>query len=75
MRKIEPNGIYDQFDFDIPIGTNGDSMDRIMVRLEEMVQSVKIIEQALAKLPPGEVKGKVPRVIKPEARGSSVSPH
>lgn len=67
LRKIEPDGIYDQFDFDVPTGKNGDSMDRIMVRVEEMVQSVRIIEQALAKLPAGEVKGKVPRIIKPEA--------
>ncbi len=53
MRKIEPYEIYDRFDFEIPIGTNGDALDRYRVRLEEMEQSCRIIEQALDKMPGG----------------------
>lgn len=66
IRKDEPYGIYDRFDFDIPTGTNGDSWDRWNVRLEEIRQSGRIIEQALKDMPDGEIKAKVPRVIKPE---------
>ena len=46
---------YDEFDFEVPIGENGDSFDRIMVRFEEMFQSIRIIEQALDKMPGGPV--------------------
>lgn len=53
MRKIEPYEIYEQFDFEIPIGSNGDALDRYRVRLEEMEQSCRIIEQALDKMPGG----------------------
>jgi NADH-quinone oxidoreductase subunit D len=53
MRKIEPYEIYDRFDFEIPVGMNGDALDRYRVRLEEMEQSCRIIDQALEKLPSG----------------------
>ncbi|MEX1195439.1 MAG: NADH-quinone oxidoreductase subunit D [Dehalococcoidia bacterium] len=53
IRKTEPYSIYDRFDFDIPVGTEGDVLDRMMIRLEEMKQSVRIIEQALRDLPQG----------------------
>ncbi|NLI83104.1 MAG: NADH-quinone oxidoreductase subunit D [Deltaproteobacteria bacterium] len=53
MRKVEPYEIYDQFDFEIPVGTNGDALDRYNVRLEEMEQSCRIIEQALDRMPKG----------------------
>jgi len=66
IRKAEPYGIYDRFDFDLPLGEVGDNWDRLIVRMEEMVQSVRIIEQALKRLPEGEIKAKVPRLIKPE---------
>lgn len=66
IRKAEPYGIYDRFDFDLPLGKTGDNWDRLMVRMEEMVQSIRIIEQALKQLPEGEIKAKVPRLIKPE---------
>lgn len=68
LRKVRPYGIYDRFDFDVPLGENGDCFDRFLCRLEEMRQSQRIIEQALAQLaeiPPGPVIGKVPKVIKP----------
>lgn len=55
LRKNEPYLVYPEFDFDIPIGTTGDVYDRYLVRVEEMRQSVRIIEQALAKIPGGPV--------------------
>lgn len=66
IRKAEPYGIYDRFDFSIPIGAKGDALDRWNVRLEEIRQSALIIKQALQDLPEGEFKAKVPKVIKPE---------
>ena len=53
VRKAFPHLIYDQLDFDIPYGENGDNYDRYLVRMEEMEQSAYIIEQALAKMPKG----------------------
>ncbi|MFP5212211.1 MAG: NADH-quinone oxidoreductase subunit D [Acidobacteriota bacterium] len=53
VRKTEPYEIYDRFDFDIPVGEKGDALDRYKVRLEEMEQSCRIIEQALDQLPGG----------------------
>jgi NADH-quinone oxidoreductase subunit C/D len=55
IRKDHPYSGYEQYDFDVPIGTVGDSYDRYLVRMEEMRQSLRIIEQALAKLPNGPV--------------------
>ncbi|MDI6858158.1 MAG: NADH-quinone oxidoreductase subunit D [Dehalococcoidia bacterium] len=51
LRREEPYSIYDRFDFDIPIGTRGDSYDRYLVRMEEMRQSLRIVEQALEQMP------------------------
>ena len=53
IRKSEPFSVYPQFDFEIPIGEKGDVYDRYIVRLREMEQSLRIIEQALDKLPSG----------------------
>lgn len=55
IRKAEPYSIYDRFDFDIPTGTQGDVFDRLMVRFEEMRQSVRIVEQALEQMPEGPI--------------------
>ncbi|MBC7075314.1 MAG: NADH-quinone oxidoreductase subunit D [Syntrophomonadaceae bacterium] len=66
LRKADPYGIYDRFDFDIPTGSNGDSWDRWVVRIREIEESAKIIAQALQDMPEGEVKGKVPRLLKAE---------
>lgn len=55
VRKANPYLDYDRYDFDIPIGTVGDSYDRYLVRMEEMRQSVSILRQAIAKLPDGPV--------------------
>jgi NADH-quinone oxidoreductase subunit D len=66
VRKMEPYEIYDRFDFDIPTGSNGDALDRYKVRLEEMEQSLRIIEQALDQLPGGEYLNKsAPKNVKP----------
>jgi len=64
VRKIEPYSVYPELDFDIPVFPECDCMARYLVRMEEMAQSLRIIEQALAKLPEGPVMGKVPRLIK-----------
>jgi NADH-quinone oxidoreductase subunit C/D len=55
VRKDHPYSGYEQYDFDVPVGTAGDSFDRYLVRMEEMRQSLRIVEQALAKLPGGPV--------------------
>ena len=65
LRKADPYSIYDRFNFDIPTGTNGDNYDRYRVKIEEMRQSVCIIEQAMEQLPQGEVRTKVPLQLKP----------
>jgi NADH-quinone oxidoreductase subunit D len=67
VRKDEPYAAYAEMEFDVPVGTSGDTYDRYLVRLEEMRQSVRIIRQAIEGLPEGPVMGKVPRLIKPPA--------
>jgi NADH-quinone oxidoreductase subunit D len=64
IRKNEPYSIYPEFDFEVPVGTTGDSLDRYQVRVAEMEQSLRIIEQALDRLPEGPFKGKTPKKIK-----------
>jgi NADH-quinone oxidoreductase subunit D len=65
IRKAQPYSAYSDFNFEIPIGENGDTYDRYLVRMEEMKQSAIIIEQALDGLPEGPVMAKVPKIIKP----------
>jgi NADH-quinone oxidoreductase subunit D len=67
IRKDQPYAAYADFEFDVPIGTAGDTYDRYLIRIEEFYQSVRIIRQALAGLPEGPILGKVPRLIKPPA--------
>jgi NADH dehydrogenase I D subunit len=55
IRKDHPYSGYEQYDFDVPVGAVGDSYDRYLVRMEETRQSLRIVEQALAKLPKGPV--------------------
>jgi NADH-quinone oxidoreductase subunit C/D len=55
IRKDHPYSGYEQYDFDVPVGTVGDCFDRYLVRMEEMRQSMRIVEQALARLPSGPV--------------------
>jgi len=65
VRKATPYLVYDRFDFDIPVGSNGDNYDRYLVRMEEMHQSMRIVEQALAQLPDGPVNNPDFNVILP----------
>ncbi len=65
VRKAYPYYFYDEFEWDIPIGTKGDTYDRYQVRMEEMRQSLKIVKQALKKLEPGPVMVDDPRIALP----------
>jgi NADH-quinone oxidoreductase subunit D len=65
VRKDFPYLDYETYDFDVAVGTNGDVYDRYLVRLEEMRQSVRILEQAVARLPDGPVNVDDPRLILP----------
>ena len=67
VRKDEPYAAYDEFDFNIPIGTNGDTYDRYLIRMDEFRESIRIIRQAIEGLPEGPFVGKVPRLLKPPA--------
>ena len=65
LRKSQPYECYDQFDFDIPIGKNGDCYDRYLCRIEEMRESVKIINQCLSSMPKGPVKSMNNKITPP----------
>jgi NADH-quinone oxidoreductase subunit D len=67
VRKAVPYAAYAQFEFDVPLGKNGDTYDRYLVRMEEMRQSCRILEQAQGALPDGPVRAKVAKYIKPPA--------
>jgi NADH-quinone oxidoreductase subunit D len=68
LRRAEPYGIYDRFDFDIPTSTNGDILDRFLIRVAEMRESCKIIEQAIEQLPDGPIMPLKPKKkFKPKA--------
>lgn len=56
LRKSQPYEIYDQLDFDIPIGQNGDCYDRYLVRMAEIRQSVSLVKQCIEKMPGGPIK-------------------
>lgn len=66
VRKAEPYCGYDQYDFEIPVGANGDNYDRFVVRIEEMRQSFRIIEQAARRLPDGPYRLEIPEVTLPD---------
>lgn len=65
IRKAFPYSGYEQFDFDIPVGTNGDVYDRYLVRMLEMEQSLKIVNQALEGMPAGAYRVSDPKVAPP----------
>ena len=66
VRKTNPYLVYDQFDFDVPLGTKGDNYDRFVCRIQEIEQSMKIVEQALKNLPVGPVWIEDPTFVLPE---------
>ena len=65
VRKDHPYLVYDRFDFDVPVGSVGDNFDRYAVRVEEMLQSMRILDQALEKIPAGPVMLADPRIALP----------
>ena len=65
LRKKQPYEAYSKFQFDIPTGLNGDTYDRYLVRIQEMRQAVRILQQAIEDIPSGPIMAKVPKVIKP----------
>ncbi len=69
IRKNKPYECYDEFDFDIPLGTNGDSYDRTIVRIRENLESLKIIEQITNGIPSGDLSSRKPiksaKLLKP----------
>ncbi len=64
LRKAMPYEAYPEVEFDVPVGKNGDTYDRYLVRMEEMRQANRILEQCLEKLPEGPIMAKRPRVMK-----------
>jgi len=65
LRKAMPYSAYDQFEFEVPVGTTGDVFDRYMVRMAEIRESVKIIEQALARIPSGPFRSSNRKFVPP----------
>jgi NADH-quinone oxidoreductase subunit D len=65
LRKKQPYEAYSKFQFDVPTGLNGDTYERYLVRIQEMRQSVRILQQAVEDIPSGPIMAKVPKVIKP----------
>ena len=73
LRKAQSYEVYDELDFDIPVGKHGDCYDRYVCRLEEMLQSAHIIEQCIEKMPEGPVMSEDPVIAPPlraEMKGS-----
>lgn len=72
-RRAEPYGVYDRFDFDIPVGSSNDCLGRYLLRLEEICQSLKILEQALEQIPKGLIRHpKAPKATWKLPAGESV---
>jgi len=65
LRKAHPYLVYDQLQFDVPVGTTGDSYDRYLVRMEEMRQSARILRQCLDKLPTGPINVADMKIVLP----------
>jgi NADH-quinone oxidoreductase subunit D len=68
LRRAAPYLHYDRVEFEVPVGSAGDNLDRFRVRFEEIVQSLSIVEQALAQLPPGPIAVDDPRIVLPDKR-------
>jgi NADH-quinone oxidoreductase subunit D len=67
LRKAQPYDVYDRMEFDIPVGTRGDCYDRMMVRVEEVRQSARIMKQCLAQMPEGPMHERRPQGRPPSA--------
>jgi NADH-quinone oxidoreductase subunit D len=66
LRKSQPYDVYDRMDFDVPVGTKGDCYDRFMVRVEEVRQSARIMQQCLAEMPDGPVASTDRKIVPPK---------
>ncbi|MBM3579911.1 MAG: NADH-quinone oxidoreductase subunit D [Alphaproteobacteria bacterium] len=66
LRKSQPYEVYSQLDFDVPVGKNGDSYDRYLIRVQEMRESVKLIKQCIEKMPSGAVVVDDPKIAPPK---------
>ena len=73
VRLREPYSIYPELDFEIPVEQTGDCLARYRVRLQEIEESLNIIEQAIAGIPEGPIRSKVPKLIKPPEGEASMS--
>jgi NADH-quinone oxidoreductase subunit D len=73
LRKAQPYSGYEKYDFEIPTRENGDTYDRYVVRMQEMRQAARIIEQAVENIPEGPIMGKVGKVLKPPVGEAYVS--
>ncbi|GIS68599.1 MAG: NADH-quinone oxidoreductase subunit D 1 [Chloroflexota bacterium] len=67
LRKAEPHEVYDRLDFDVPIGSVGDTFDRYYVRVQEMRQSLRIVQQCVEQIEPGPVRSETPYFIRPDS--------
>lgn len=65
LRRAQPYEVYNRFDFSIPVGTHGDCYDRYLIRVEEMRQSIRILEQAIEGIPAGFVKADDRKLVPP----------
>ena len=66
LRKAEPHEVYERLDFDVPIGSVGDTFDRYYVRVQEMRQSLRMIQQCVQQIEPGPVRAETPYFIRPD---------
>lgn len=67
LRKKDPYELYDRFDFDVPVYYNGDNYDRFVIRIDEMRQALRIVEQCVDQIEPGPVRASLPMLIRPPA--------
>ena len=65
LRKADPYDVYDRVEFDVPIGTNGDTFDRYLVRIQEMRESLRIIQQCVDQIEAGPIKTEGPFFVRP----------
>ena len=65
LRKAHPYLVYDQLRFDVPVGSAGDSYDRYLIRIEEMRQSVRLVQQCLDQMPSGPVNVQDGKIVLP----------
>jgi NADH dehydrogenase (ubiquinone) Fe-S protein 2 len=73
LRKSQPYDAYDKVDFEVPIGVKGDCYDRYLIRVEEMRQSLRIIDQCLNQMPAGDIRTDDAKVCPPTRSEMKVS--